>query len=1025
MSAIDQRTTDQAEKKNSAKTAEAKPAAAKATKKEEVRPAVKEANAPRSSLLDLYFGEGARKVTATRSENVAERQPSRMPPERRSTPVRPPTEKRPSAEAVRPAAPTEVTHTPRPTRPEGPRSGAEAARPVAERSARPSNAQGAAAARPAAAAEREIVAPAVPGASAPQDQAVPFQPPQQPAAEPQAVEQAAPVAEKPAAGAPEAAAETTAAEATAAEATAAETTAAETTAAETAAEEAPTPAAEAPVRPQIPRGPRAEMQAVERPAGPAAFAPRAAGPAAPPQQRILHDNQAARPPLGPGAGRVIGAPKAMVQAQQAASTPPPASGVILGMPKADRERLANRPPMSDRPRPMGPAADRGPRPAGPGRGGPRGVGRPLAIPKVDPKIAEQKQETKRPGQNKVVKEKSVVDETLDRRDRPPEEKLFGRRAPGRGATVERRTAKQSITIEGAVIVKELAHEMGVTAAEVIKKLLKMGMLVTINQELDTDTASIVAAEFGVTVVIKEPEFKLDPDMIEDADEVAELKQSRPPVVVIMGHVDHGKTSLLDAMRETRVAAGEAGGITQHIGAYQIELHGKKITFLDTPGHEAFTAMRARGASVTDIAVLVVAADDGVMPQTVEAINHAKAAGVPIIVAINKIDKAGADPGRVKTELTEHHLVVEEWGGDVIAVPVSAKQRTNLDLLLENILLVAEVQELKANPDKEARGTILEAQLDKGKGPVGTVLVQGGTLQTGEPFVCGTTWGKVRTLFDDRGRKVKKAPPSFPVQVVGFNAVPEAGDIFRVVADEKMARELAERRATAKRLQEQQQVRVSLEEFMARSAAGEVKDLNIIVKGDVMGSVEAVRGALEKVENAEARVKVIHGAVGAVTESDVMLAAASKAIIIGFNVRPDDRAVNAARQQNVEIKTYRIIYEAVDDIKAALQGMLKPKFEEIILGKAKIQAVFKVPKIGNVAGCQVIDGKLERRHKARLIRDGSVLWEGDLSSLKRFKDDVREVTNGQECGIGLEGYNDIKENDVIESFTMQEIKPEGA
>ena len=491
----------------------------------------------------------------------------------------------------------------------------------------------------------------------------------------------------------------------------------------------------------------------------------------------------------------------------------------------------------------------------------------------------------------------------------------------------------------------------------------------------------------------------------------------------MGHVDHGKTSLLDAFRETKVAAGEAGGITQHIGAYTVELNGKKITFLDTPGHEAFTAMRAGGATGADVAILVVAADDGVMPQTVEAINHARAGNVPMVVAVNKIDKPNAQPDRVKQDLTQHGLVVEEWGGDTIAVPVSAKQHTNLDKLLEMVLLVAEVADIRANPDKPAAGIVLEAELDKGRGPVATVLVQAGTLQSGDSFVAGTAWGKVRAMLDDKGKKLKKALPSQPVQIIGFNSVPAAGDVFRVVPDDRVAREVADRRAIAQRLEQQQTTsRVSLEDLMSRVEAGEIKDLNLLVKADGQGSVEAGRGQLEKLENPEVKVKVIHGAVGAITESDVNLAAASRAIIIGFNVRPDNNAQRAGANQGVDIRLYRVIYDAVDDIKAAMAGMLKPKITEVILGRAEVRQTFKVPKVGIAAGCMVVDGKITRAAKVRLLRDNAVVWEGGIGALKRFKDDAKEVDKGFECGITLDGYQDFKEGDIIEAFIMQETKP---
>ncbi|HLN63256.1 MAG TPA: translation initiation factor IF-2, partial [Symbiobacteriaceae bacterium] len=609
--------------------------------------------------------------------------------------------------------------------------------------------------------------------------------------------------------------------------------------------------------------------------------------------------------------------------------------------------------------------------------------------------------------------------------RPSEEKLFGRRPGqfGKASVVERRSLKP-VTIEGPMTVKDLAHEMGVTAAEVIKKLLTgFGIMATINQELDTDTCVLIGNEFGVEVSVKEVENVIEEyDRIEDTEEAEELKAPRHPVVTIMGHVDHGKTSLLDAIRSAKVAAGEVGGITQHIGAYEVELNGKKITFLDTPGHEAFTAMRARGANVTDIAVLVVAADDSVMPQTIESINHAKAANVPVIVAINKIDKSGANPDKVKQDLTAHGLVAEEWGGETIMVPVSAKAQQNLDNLLESILLVAEVADLKANPDKDARGYIIEAELDKTRGPVATILVKEGTLNLGDSFVAGSAWGRVRAMTDHRGRKLKVAGPSTPVQVLGFQSVPAAGDVFRVAPDEKIARTIAEKRQAKAQAERQGTKAMSLEDFMSEVAKGEVKDLNVVVKADVQGSVEAVRGQLEKLHNEEVQVKVIHSAVGAITETDVMLAMTSKAVIIGFNVRPDDRAGRAASDQGVDVRLYSVIYNIVDDIKAAMTGMLAPKIEESILGRAEVRETFKVPKVGMAAGCMVVSGKVTRNAKYRLIRDGIVVWNGEVNALRRFKDEVKEVAEGYECGITLEKYQDFKPGDILEAYELKEVKP---
>ncbi|WHH58979.1 translation initiation factor IF-2 [Petroclostridium sp. X23] len=578
-----------------------------------------------------------------------------------------------------------------------------------------------------------------------------------------------------------------------------------------------------------------------------------------------------------------------------------------------------------------------------------------------------------------------------------------------------------VAIPDEIMVGDLADKLKVSATEIIKKLMMLGVMATINQTVDFDTASVVAEDLGAKVekeVIITEEDKLFND-VEDDD--AELK-TRPPVVVVMGHVDHGKTSLLDAIRETDVIATEAGGITQHIGAYRVKIHDKDITFLDTPGHEAFTAMRARGAQVTDIAILVVAADDGIMPQTVEAINHAKAANVNIIIAINKMDKEGANPDRVKQELTEYGLVPEEWGGDTICVPVSALKKEGIDHLLEMILLVSEMQELKANPNRLAKGTVVEAQLDKGRGPVATVLVQNGTLKIGDILVAGTAVGRVRAMVDDKGQRVKKAGPSTPVEILGLSEVPDGGDVFYAVEDEKKARDVVEKRKDKiKEEKIQSHQRVSLDDLFNQIKEGQVKDLNIIIKGDVQGSVEAVKQSLEKLSNSEVRVRTIHGGVGAITESDVVLAAASNAIIIGFNVRPDAAISASAEQQEVEIRLYRIIYNAIEDMEAAMKGLLEPKYKESILGHAQVRATFKVTGVGTIAGCYVTDGKINRNSEVRIVRDGIVVHEGTLASLKRFKDDAKEVASGYECGIGIEKFNDLKDGDIIECFVMEEIK----
>jgi translation initiation factor IF-2 len=578
--------------------------------------------------------------------------------------------------------------------------------------------------------------------------------------------------------------------------------------------------------------------------------------------------------------------------------------------------------------------------------------------------------------------------------------------------------KRIIKISESITVGELAKRLGIKANDLIKSLMKMGMMVTINHALDHDTAVILASEYSYEV--ENVAIDLD-EILESLPDAPETLEKRPPVVTIMGHVDHGKTSLLDAIREANVIAGEAGGITQHIGAYDVELNGRKITFLDTPGHEAFTAMRARGAKVTDIVVLVVAADDGVMPQTREAINHSKAAGVPILVAINKIDKPDSNPERVKRELTEQGLVSSEWGGDVTMVEVSAKKRLNLEELLEMILLQADLMELKSNPNKQAKGTIVEAKLDKGRGPVATVLVQEGTLKAGDYCVVGIHSGRVRAMQNDRGEKVLEAGPSMPVELVGLSGVPDAGDVFVSMKDEKQAKEIATLRQIKHReIEFAKHTKLSLEDLYKRIQSGEVKDLNVVVKGDVQGSIEAVSETLRKLSTDAVRLNVIHSAVGAVTETDVNLAAASNAIIIGFNVRPEVKAQGHAEREGVDIRLYSIIYDAVEDVKKAMEGLLAPTLKEKYLGRAEIREVFTVPKIGNIAGSYIQDGKMIRNAQARLLRDNVVVYEGKLSSLRRIKDDVKEVASGYECGIGLENYNDIKQGDIIEAFEIEKI-----
>lgn len=582
--------------------------------------------------------------------------------------------------------------------------------------------------------------------------------------------------------------------------------------------------------------------------------------------------------------------------------------------------------------------------------------------------------------------------------------------------------KKAITIGEITTVKELSEKTGISVANIIKHLMQLGVLATINQEIDYDTAALVASEFDINLELKA--VKTFEEILSDFDVEDDESQlvKRAPIVTVMGHVDHGKTSLLDAIRNTSVTEQEAGGITQHIGAYTIKVGSKFVTFLDTPGHEAFTSMRARGAQVTDIAILVVAADDGVMPQTIEAINHAKSADVPIIVAINKIDKPTANPDRIKQQLAEHGLIVEEWGGDVIAVPVSALKREGIEDLLEMILLVAEMEELKANPNRPAKGTIIEAELDKGRGPVATILVQNGTLHIGDSIVAGTAYGRVRAMMDDRGRRIKQAGPSIPVEVLGLSEVPEAGDVMYVVQDDKLAKQVAEeRKEKEKEAQQKVSTITSLDDLFDQIKEGEIRELNLIIKADVQGSAEAVRQALERLSTDEVRIKTIHNGVGAITESDVMLARASNAIIIGFNVRPVTNAYELAEKEKVDIRTYRVIYDAIQDVEAAMKGMLDPEFKEVVIGHAEVRATFKVSGVGVVAGCYVTDGVIKRNAYVRVVRDGVVIHEGNIASLKRFKDDAREVAAGYECGIGVENFNDIKEGDVIEAFIEEEIE----
>ena len=724
-------------------------------------------------------------------------------------------------------------------------------------------------------------------------------------------------------------------------------------------------------------------------------------------------------------------------------------------PQGDRSSY-DRNSRGDRPQGDRPPYDRnarGDRPQGERRGDNRGFGRP------DDKDAQQNRQ-QRPQQRPVGRKPGEAPAIIQKENRAPENKssyvrtfdtekkaknkktIMKETAPsaknweddgGSYGGRKKKAAKQTqyrkpepVVIEKAVIttetitVRDFSEKIGKPAAEILKKLFMMGIVANINQDIDFETCELVAMEYDIELEHQVAKT-YEETMQENAEEVdaEEDLVPRPPVVTIMGHVDHGKTSLLDAIRKTHVTEGEAGGITQHIGAYTVECNGRMITFIDTPGHEAFTSMRARGAQVTDVVILVVAADDGIMPQTVEAINHSKAAGVPIIVAVNKIDKPESNPERVKQQLTEHGLVCEDWGGDTICVPVSAKKQQNLDELLEMVLLQADVLDLKANPNKAAKGTIIEAQLDKGRGPVATVLVQNGTLKIGDPIVAGIAYGRVRAMMNDRGENVKTAGPSCPVEVLGFNEVPSAGDIMNVAEVSKKVAE--ERRNRIKAEQLKNLSKVSLEDLFSHIAEGEVKTLNIVVKADVHGSVEAVKQALEKLSNEEVRVKCIHGGVGAITESDVMFASASNAIVIGFNVRPDSGARNLAEQEKVDVRTYRIIYQAIEDVENAMKGMFKPVFKEVHLGTISVRNTFKVSSVGTIAGAYVQDGKVQRNAQVRVVRDGVVIHEGQIASLRRFKDDVREVAAGYECGIGIENFNDIHEGDVIEAYTMEEVK----
>lgn len=784
------------------------------------------------------------------------------------------------------------------------------------------------------------------------------------------------------------------------------------TAAEPAAQQAPE---EAPAPPVAEEG-KAPAQKAEpapetiRTARPEAAKPRFERPAerlARRQGGVLRDDAAAR------------------NAQRMKDNPPqsqsrPRTGDRMGRPQQAQNGRPQR-PAGDRPRQdhNRPAAGR-PRPAAAPAAPSVEKGR---VSNYDPKKSsytrvfdnDKRQKSKKQLEKERYAKQGGLDEVF--RGRKP------RKRQQQAPKIETIKIDKAVITGETVTVKTLAERIGKPATDIIKKLMMLNIIATINHEIDFDTASLVASEFGVELEQK-IEQSAEEQLISENDVVDDEKDlvKRPPVVTIMGHVDHGKTSLLDAIRSSRVTAGEAGGITQHIGAYTVDVNGESITFLDTPGHEAFTAMRSRGAQVTDVVILVVAADDGIMPQTIEAINHAKAAGVPIIVAVNKIDLPDANPDRVKQELTEHGLVCEDWGGDTIVVPVSAKTHQGLDQLLEMVLLVAEVQDLKANPDRLARGAIVEAKLDKGRGPVATVLIQNGTLEVGQTVIAGMASGRIKAMLNDRGQRVDKATPSMPVEVLGFDVVPEAGETMYAVETGALTRQIVEERKNRIKIEKTKATsKVSLDDLFDQISEGQIKELNLIVKADVQGSVEAVQSSLEKLSNDQVHVKCIHGGVGAITATDILLASASNAIIIGFNVRPDASARNQADKDGVDIRLYRIIYQAIEDIENAMKGMLEPVYQEVVLGHAEVRETFKVSAVGTIAGCMVQDGKLLRNCEVRLLRDNVVVYEGHLASLKRFKDDAKEVASGFECGLSLENFNDIKLGDVVEAFTQEEVK----
>ena len=710
-------------------------------------------------------------------------------------------------------------------------------------------------------------------------------------------------------------------------------------------------------------------------------------------------------------------------------------------------------PQQQGSKPQQPAKQPQTQPAAQGQKQPQ-PGQKPAQPQQQGAKPQQGQQSSRVPQKRVIDTRSTTlntakyDERLDKfvpeklqNARQGKEKIGGRKDKRPGANAAASGAKRrqeqraqmqklqleiakkapvKVTIPDEISVGELASRMKKTGAEVVRTLIKMKVMASLSDVIDYDTAALVAMELGCKVE-HEVVVSIEEQLIDDREDTAEELKPRSPVVVVMGHVDHGKTSLLDKIRHAHVAEGEAGGITQAIGAYQVEINGKVITFLDTPGHEAFTSMRARGAMVTDIAILVVAADDGIMPQTVEAINHARAANIPIVVAINKMDKPGANPELIKQQLTKYDLLSEEWGGDTIICEVSARTGQGIDDLLEMVALSAEMRELKANPDRAARGTVIEARLDKGRGPVATVLVQNGTLRSGDVVIAGTAVGRIRTMINDKGQRIGEAGPSVPVEVTGLSEAPEAGDVFNVVADERMARVLVEqRKEEKKKASTGGERKVTLNDLFAQIKEGELKELTLIVKGDVQGSVEAVKSSLEKLSNEEVRVRVIHGAVGAINESDVMLAATSNAIIVGFNVRPEAAARDSAARSGVDIRLYRIIYECIAEIEAAIKGMLAPKFQESLIGHAQVRQLYHVSKVGTIAGCYVQDGKITRNASVRVVRDGIVVFEGQLASLRRFKDDVKEVAEGYECGMSIERFNDLKEGDILEAFVMEQI-----